>query len=165
MKTVILISILAVASLATGAEYARAEEPRAASAELKLSPGLLKLLRAEMREISAAVQGIAVSIATADWKSVKETGANIRASYLMEKQLTPAQAAELEKALPARFKRLDAEFHERAGKLSAAAATHDAELVTFHYSRMLERCTVCHSEFAGSRFPGFSPVTPQGHGH
>ena len=74
----------------------------------------------------------------------------------MEKKLTPSQAEELERALPQRFKELDAEFHLRAQRLGAAAAAHDAELVVYHYSRLIESCTTCHAAYAGTRFPGFA---------
>jgi cytochrome c556 len=127
------------------------------SADVKLSPQVLELLRAEMREVSAGVQAMAFSIASGDWRAIQDTSARIRASYIMEKQLTPAQARELESALPPRFKALDAEFHDRAGKLGAAAAAHNAKLVVAQYSRMLESCTTCHAAFARSRFPNFSP--------
>lgn len=130
---------------------------RAYSADVKLSPQVLELLRAEMREVSAGVQAMAFSIASGDWRAIQDTSARIRASYIMEKQLTPAQARELESALPPRFKALDAEFHDRAGKLGAAAAARDAKLVVAQYSRMLENCTTCHAAFARSRFPNFSP--------
>lgn len=108
---------------------------------------------------------MALSIATADWKSIQDTSMKIRASYIMEKKLTPAQAAELKTALPERFKKLDADFHNRAEKVGAAAAAHDAELVVFQYSRLLESCAGCHSEFAKSRFPKFSSAPQQVHHH
>jgi cytochrome c556 len=130
---------------------------RAYSSDVKLSPQVLDLLRAEMREISAGVQAMAFSIATADWRTIQDTSARIRASYIMEKKLTPAHARELETVLPPRFKALDAEFHDRAGKLGAAATARDAKLVVAQYSRMLESCTTCHAAFASSRFPNFSP--------
>ena len=66
-----------------------------------------------------------MALASADWKSIHVTSKHIRASYIMEKKLTEAQAKELESALPAYFKQLDAEFHQRAAKLGAAAAAHD----------------------------------------
>ncbi len=135
------------------------------SADLKLSPQLLDLLRAEMREVSAGVQAMALSIASADWRAIQDTSARIRASYIMEKKLTPAQARELETVLPPRFKVLDAEFHDRAGKLGAAAAAHNAKLVVAQYSRMLESCTVCHAEFAKSQFPNFASSRDPAPGH
>ena len=142
-------AILGIGMLAmSGSTYA---------ADVKLSPQVLDLLRAEMREVSVGVQAMAFSIASADWRAMQDTSARIRASYIMEKKLTPAQARELETALPPRFRVLDAEFHDRAGKLGAAAAAHDAKLVVAQYSRMLESCTTCHAAFASSRFPNFSP--------
>lgn len=108
---------------------------------------------------------MALSLASADWESIQETSAKIRASYLMEKKLTPAQAKELDVALPEQFKRLDAQFHQRAERLGTAAAAHDPELVAFHYSRLLESCALCHSAYAKSRFPGFASPVQQDHHH
>lgn len=166
MKIKLLTAIIAIGSLVAGAANTFAEEQSTPNQkELKLSPDLLGLLQAEMREIAHGIQGVALSLATADWKSIQETSAKIRASYIMEKKLTPAQASELEKALPMQFKQLDAEFHQRAEKLEAAAAAHDPELAAFHYSRLVESCARCHSAFARKRFPGFASPTPQGHSH
>ena len=118
-----------------------------------------------MREIAEGVQRIALAVATADWQTVRETSAMIHQSYLMAKELTPEQAKELAQALPERFKQLDAEFHQRAAKLGAAASAHDAELAVFHYARLIESCAGCHSAYARSRFPGFGPPIQQDHHH
>lgn len=56
-------------------------------------------------------------------------------------------------------------YHQRAEMLGAAAAAHDAELVMFHYSRLLESCTRCHAAYAGARFPGFTSPDPEHHTH
>jgi len=104
-----------------------------------------------------------LSLATANWTSIQETSTKIRASYIMEKKLTAAQTEELEQALPENFKQLDAEFHQRAEKLGMAAVAHDPELVAFQYSRLIESCALCHSAYAKSRFPGFSPPARQDH--
>jgi cytochrome c556 len=133
----------------------QAAETHPAQQRIELSPELLDLLRAEMVEIAKAVQGMAVSVATADWRSIAATSAKIRASYIMEKALTAEQGVELRQALPEQFKYLDAEFHGRAEKLEAAAVAKDAERVVFQYSRLVESCVVCHSTYATSRFPGF----------
>jgi hypothetical protein len=151
--------------LVTGVPKAHAAERVTQNGKLMLSPDLADLLRAEMREISSGVQIATLSLATGDWRSIEDTSAQIRASYIMEKKLTPAQVDELEKSLPEDFKHLDAEFHDRAKKLGAAAAEHDSELVTFHFARLLESCTRCHSSYASNRFPGFVSPTPQGHQH
>ena len=118
-----------------------------------------------MREITTGIQNIVPALATADWATIAQTSEKIRASYIMEKSLTPAQLEELEHQLPEPFKQLDAEFHLRAAKLGAAAAAHDSELVVFHYSRLLDSCTRCHAAYAGARFPGFNPPVQEPHSH
>lgn len=165
MKIQLLAEIVVIGILAAGSANTHADEGNGPNQSVMLSPDLLKLLRAEMREITIGVQGVALSLATADWKSIQETSEKIRASYIMEKKLTPAQAGELEKALPTQFKQLDAEFHQRAEKLGAAAAAHDSELVAFHYSRLVESCAQCHAAYARKRFPGFASPAPQDHRH
>lgn len=165
MKTKLPAAIFVIGCLIAGSASTYSAEKPATNQTIKLSPDLLNLLRAEMRAIASGVQGVAFSLATADWKSIQETGTKIRASYIMEKQLTPAQADELEKALPEQFKKLDAEFHQRAEKLGAAAAAHDLELAVFHFSRLIENCAHCHSAFATIRFPEFSSQTPLEHHH
>ena len=74
---------------------------------------------------------------SANWQSIVETSTKIQASYIMERKLTEAQVNELKQALPEHFKQLDAEFHQRAVRLGAAASAHDAELVSFEYSRLI----------------------------
>ena len=149
--------------LALAAALAHAAEPTAPSRALQLSPGVKALLTAEMVEIARGVQGMTLSIASADWASIQSISTRIHASYILERQLTPAQAEELERALPERFKELDAEFHARALRLGAAAAAHDAELVVYQYSRLIESCTACHAAYAAARFPGFAAPTSHAH--
>lgn len=165
MSNKLLATTMVIGSLVAVPLHPYAAETQAQHQDIELSPGLLKLLRAEMREIAGGVQRIALSLATADWKAIQETSTKIRASYILEKKLTPAQAKELEQALPEQFKRLDAEFHQRAEKLGAAAASHDHELVAFQYSRLVENCAQCHAAYAKSRFPGFGTALPQAHHH
>ncbi len=162
MKNKTLNVIILTSLIAASCDLGAAEKP-AQNHDLTLTPELRELLRAEMREIATGIQGVALALATADWKSIQETGTMIRASYIMESQLTEAQAKELGQVLPARFKQIDEDLHHRAEKMAAAAAAHDAEAAAFHYSRMLESCSQCHSEFATERFPGFAPKAPQHH--
>jgi cytochrome c556 len=165
MNIKLLAVFVVIGSLLAGSVNTDAAEDHASNQGIRLSPGLVDLLRAEMREISGGVQGVPLSLATADWESIQQTSANLHASYIMKKKLTSAQADELKRALPEQFKQLDSDFHQRAEKLGEAAAAHDVELVVFHYSRMLESCARCHSAFASDRFPGFSPPAPEGHQH
>lgn len=140
-------------------------EPHAEPPKVELSPDLLDLLRAEMAEVSKGMQVLVVALASADWPAVGATSAKIRASYILAQQLTPGQSAELERALPERFKQLDADLHARAARLEAAADARDAELAAFHYSRLVESCVACHSAYAVNRFPGFGTAADQTHHH
>ena len=101
----------------------------------------------------------------ADWKSVANTGAQMRASYILDKKLTAAQRKELGTSLPEHFKRLDADFHLESKKLEEAATNHDAQLSAFHFYRLIETCTACHSIYATSKFPGFTPTIKHTHDH
>lgn len=148
-----------------GSIPAYAQEPPAYSNDLQLSQEVQSMLQAEMREITVAVQAVAVSLAIGDWESIETLSENIRASYVMERNLTDSQRHELKDQLPDYFKRLDAEFHARAEKLGLAAAAHDPETVAFQYYRLIEACATCHATFAKTRFPGFSSISPEKHQH
>lgn len=161
----LLATLITLGSLALVPLQSYAAEQEKAHQDVALSPDLAELLREEMREIAVGVQSIPLSLVSANWTSIVETSAKIQASYIMGQKLTPAQVKELEQALPAHFKQLDAEFHQRAGRLGAAAAAHDAELVSFQYSRLIETCAACHAAYATVRFPGFSPAPQQDHHH
>jgi hypothetical protein len=152
-------------TIALAAGPAGAREAAADGHELQLSPELTELLRAEMRALLNGVQSLPAGIATADWKSVADTGARIRASYILDQELTPAQRKELDLSLPEHFKRLDSDFHLEARKLEAAAANHDAQLSAFHFYRLVETCTDCHALYATVRFPGFAPADRHVHDH
>lgn len=155
-----LFFTLAIASTAIPAEG-----PEHTGETLSLPPDLMSLLNAEMREITSGVQKIPVAIAQADWEVLHQTGESIRSSYIMSKALTKEQIEILESSLPDRFKQLDSEFHARAGNLAQAAQARDFELVSYHYSRLIEGCADCHSLYAKTRFPGFGPVEKHGHQH
>jgi len=144
---------------------ASAQEPHPAKNDLQLSPELIEVLRAEMRALLTGIQSLAAAIATADWKNVADTSAQIRASYILDQKLTPAQRNELNVSLPEYFKRLDSGFHLEAKKLEAAATNRDEQLATFHYYRLIESCTACHAIYAVSRFPGFKPSGEATHEH
>lgn len=142
----------------------RPRMPFSAPQGMQFSPELRDLLRAEMRELAGAVQAVALALSTADWETLVSTSAKMRASYLLETKLSASQRQEFER-LPEQFKKLDEEFHLRAEKLGYAALAHDAELVAFQFSRLLESCTVCHAAYAKPRFPGFLPSKPGAHHH
>lgn len=160
-----LLSTTAATLLLALSAATNAGQSDMASVDVQLSPQLRSLLQEEMREVAHGTQTLAIALAIADWETLADTGTNIRASYILEKKLTAAQKHELEHALPAGFKQLDAEFHARAEKLAHAAEARDHELAAFHFSRMVESCAACHSTYAKARFPGFLQSAPAEHGH
>lgn len=159
-----LPAVIATGILLAASAAARAEHP-AAPASLHLSPPLRALLQEEMREVTRGTQALVVAMAGADWHATADIAEKIHGSYILHRKLSPEQRQELGRALPAGFKQLDAEFHGRAKKLAQAAHARDHELAAFHFGRMIEACASCHSEYAQSRFPGFSPGQPSGHAH
>lgn len=156
---------LCLAAAASAAPPAEAPPHRpSANSALAMSPALLELFRSEMRELQSGTQAIAAALPAGDWDGIVKASRQMKQSYILEKKLTPAQRKELG-ALPERFRDLDAEFHARADRLAAAAASHDPELVSFQYSRVLETCTSCHAAFAPARFPGLGARSPASHQH
>jgi hypothetical protein len=149
----VLLGSACVWSAATGV---RAQEPQPVAQALAISPALRELLREEMRGISSGVQALVPAIAAGDWKAIADTSAQIKASYIMEQKLTPAQKEELESALPEVFKLMDANFHREAGNLGRVAEARDAELTVFYFYRMVESCVACHSAYATTRFPNLA---------
>lgn len=158
MPSINRITLIFLCIITLGGMSASAQEATSGERELQLSPELEDLLRAEMRALLSGVQSLPAGIATADWKSVADTSARISASYILEQKLTPAQRTELGTSLPEHFKKMDSDFHLKARKLEAAAMNHDARLAAFHFYGLIETCTVCHTAYAASRFPGFAPV-------
>lgn len=141
------------------------QEHTAPGDDLDLSDGVRTLLQAEMRELAAASQAAVIAFVSGDWESIRRLGDEMQASYVMQQSLTASQKSELAERLPDRFRRMDLEFHERAGRLGRAAASRDPELVAFHLHRLLETCASCHAQYAGSRFPGFTSDASATHRH
>ena len=159
------ISLVFLSVVMLSVVSASAQEIPSAKNDLKISAELLEMLRAEMRALLTGVQSLPAGIAMADWKSVANTGAQMRSSYILDKKLTAAQRKELGTSLPEHFKRLDADFHLESKKLEEAATNHDAQLSAFHFYRLIETCTACHSIYATSKFPGFTTITKHTHDH
>lgn len=156
--TIPILSLLALVSLTAPAQ----ESPASHHAKLSLSPEVRTLLRAEMREISGAIQRIAPAIAIGDLEAVAQVSEQIGASYLMEQQLSESQREELQ-MLPEHFQRLDGRFHEDAARLKQAADADDAELAAFRYYRLVDSCVACHTVYAQHRFPGLRAAPTHDH--
>lgn len=156
------VLVLCTVALCLGAEAAESVSPSTSS--VPLSAGLQALYRQEMVELLAATQRVAAALPVANWMEIEATGVAMRHSYVLEKKLTRQQQDELTR-LPEGFQALDEAFHFRAGKLEQAARAHDAESVAFQFSRLLEACTACHTQFAKTRFPGFAAPNNSGQAH
>lgn len=143
---------------------ADAAQSAAGPSGISISPDLLELLRAEMRELLGGSQAIGLALPVGDWARITAVGEQMRKSYILEKKLTKAQREELE-GLPEQFRVLDQQLHLRAEKLAHAASVKDVELTSFHYGRLLENCASCHAAYAQQRFPGFSGPAAEPHHH
>jgi hypothetical protein len=163
IRTITVCLLLASLAITSIALHAEGKEQHAEA--LVLPADLLALLQAEMREITVGVQVIPVALAQGDWETLEKTGKSIQTSYIMAKALTGEQKKILKSELPTGFKQLDAAFHSRAGKLAHAAEARNFELVSYHYSRLIEGCAQCHAVYAKDKFPGFGPAKEQGHQH
>lgn len=165
MRTInVLVLVYSLASAGTTTGMAPPEQSDQSS--LSMSPGLLELYRAEMRQLLVGTQAIAVALPTGDWDSIIVTSRKMQKSYVLEGELTAAQVEEIA-GLPESFQDLDQAFHARTEKLAAAAADKDAEAAAYQFSRLLETCAVCHARFAQSRFPAFpsEPAEEAHHSH
>lgn len=158
-----IMHILAAAALILGGfQSTSAEQSAAGPTSLPMSPELLELFRAEMRELLGASQTISLALPVGDWASIADTSEKMRKSYILEKELTKGQREELD-SLPEQFKSLDKQFHMRTEKLSHAASQKDAELTAFYFARLLEGCAGCHAVYARQRFPGFADESVDSH--
>ncbi len=158
----ILAFALAPADSAAGEHEHSGSSP--AATELRLSPGVAKILRQEMRAIEAGMKGLIPAIASGKWEEVAATGREIRDSFIMKQRLSPRQRHELHRTLPPRFREMDGAFHHTAGMLAHAAEAGNGEVVTFYLQRLMEGCVGCHTRYATQRFPALA-TPPAGEHH
>lgn len=160
------IGWLALVAMCASAWAVKPEHDSPKPGSLDLSAQTRDLLRAEMREITAAVQALVPAIAGGRWDEVARTAEQIGASFVLEQQLTPMQREELERALPSGFIDRDRAFHTTAHRLAGAAKQRDEELVAFRFYQLVSACSGCHSQYARTVFPGYEmpPDTGRQHG-
>jgi cytochrome c556 len=89
----------------------------------------------------------------------------IHDSFILDRALTEQDKKDLMKAASPEFLTLDGAFHLTAQKLANAALQKDYELQRFYYSRLVDSCQTCHSQYATDKFPAFSGAQPEGHSH
>lgn len=122
-------------------------------------PRLQTLLREEMGALQTAMSKPVIALPQGDWPAVATTAKAVHDSFIFQQKLAPKDKDILHHTLPEAFIHLDQDFHQRAIKLHEAAASKDAELSLYHYSRLLEACVQCHQRFATHRFPSLNEGT------
>lgn len=132
----------------------------------KLSPELRSLLKQEMLAIQEGMKDIVPAFISGDLERVSIIAGSISRSFIMKKKITDEQKHELHKVLPVGFIEKDQKFHKYAAMLEHVSQEKHTELVSFYYSKMLESCLGCHSEYAEHKFPLLSDKTiEKGHHH
>jgi cytochrome c556 len=122
----------------------------------KLTPRLKILLTDEMQQVAKATSELTVTISAGDHATVNRLASAIRDSFILKQSLTEQDKKDLMSAVTPEFIALDKHFHGLAGKLAVQAQMKNSELQNYYFSRMLETCTACHSQFATDRFPGLA---------
>jgi hypothetical protein len=121
-----------------------------------LTPRLKVLLTDEMQQVAAATSDLALAITKGDHATVHRLASAVRDSFILKQSLTEQDKKDLMSAVPPEFVALDRHFHGLAGKLADQAEKKDSELQSFYFTKMLEACIACHTQFATDRFPGLS---------
>jgi hypothetical protein len=121
-----------------------------------LSPELRVLLKQEMLAIQDGMKNIVPAFASGNLKEVSDIAGKINRSFILKQKITDSQKHELHKKLSKGFILKDEQFHQYAGMLEHVSKERHIELVGFYYSKLLESCIGCHSEYANFRFPSLN---------
>lgn len=146
-----IMPLLFIVLIATASSNCFSESPVE-----NLSPQLRGLLKQEMLALQEGMKNIVPAFASGDLKKVSIIAGNIRNSFIMKQALSASQKHELHEKLPNAFIKKDQQFHQYAGMLEHVSQEQHIELVGFYYSKLLESCIGCHSEYALHRFPELS---------
>lgn len=130
-----------------------------------LSPELRTLLLKEMTALQEGMQAILPAYLSGNFEDVSAISKKIKNSFILKQNITDEQKKELGSTLPEPFIKLDQKFHEHAGMLEHVANKRNTELVGFYYSKLIETCFNCHSEYARHRFPKLNMETKHNTNH
>jgi hypothetical protein len=131
-----------------------------------LSPELRALLKQEMLAIEDGMKNIIPAFASGNLSEVSKIAGAISRSFILKQKITDVQKHELHEKLPKGFIQKDQQFHKYAGMLEHVSKENHTELVSFYYSKLLESCVGCHSEYASHKFPAFiNKVVEKEHHH
>lgn len=131
----------------------------------KLTPRLKQMLSDEMLSVRQATKQILDGLIVGDHALVATQAQQIHDSFILDRALTEQDKKDLMNAAAPEFLVLDGAFHLTAQKLANAALQKDYELQRFYYSRLVDSCQACHSQYATDKFPAFSGAQPEGHSH
>ncbi len=119
-----------------------------------LSPELRALLQQEMTAIESAMQSIISAYVSGDLDKIEGIARQMENSFILKQKITESQKQELHEKLPQDFIEKDKQSHRYAGMLEMVSSDREVELVGFYYTKLLESCVSCHSDYATHRFPG-----------
>ena len=159
------MAVYAAMAIMAGAalEVVAAEGPQPIGPQL--TPRLKQMLSDEMLSVRQAAKQILDGLIVGDHALVATQAQQVHDSFILARALTEQDKKDLMKAAPPEFLALDGAFHLTAKKLADAALQKDYELQRFYYSRLVDSCQTCHSQFATDKFPAFSGAQPEGHSH
>jgi hypothetical protein len=132
-----------------------------------LSPELRVLLKQEMLALQDGMKNIVPAFASGDLEEVSHIAGIINKSFILKQKITDSQKHELHEKLSKDFIKKDQQFHQYAGMLEHVSKEKHIELIGFYYSKLMESCIDCHSEYATHRFPMLSndPAKKEEHHH
>lgn len=130
-----------------------AEEQEVIPVSPELTPKLRDLLRQEMVSIDAASKQILAALNAGDDEQVATLAQHIHDSFILEQSMTPEDTQDLMNAVPEGFLKQDQALHELAHALADAGREGDRAKQHELFSRMIESCTACHTQYATDRFP------------
>lgn len=160
-----LMTYVAAAAITTGVAINPAAAKDLDPLGPKLTPRLKQMLSDEMLSVRQATKQILDGLIVGDHSLVATQAQQIHDSFILDRALTEQDKKDLMKAASPEFLTLDGAFHLTAQKLANAALQKDYELQRFYYSRLVDSCQTCHSQYATDKFPAFSGAQPEGHSH
>lgn len=132
-----------------------APKPSSEPVAPKLTPKIQELLRTEMISINGASQQIHAALLAGDDERVAALAQQIHDSFIMKQSMTAEDKAQLMAIAPKGFIQMDKEFHEISAELARAARAGDKPLQQQQFSRMIEACSTCHTQYGTDRIPKF----------
>ena len=152
LTAAILAAVLAMPTGAIPQQAGEAAEPVGP----KLPERLRGLLLREMNAIQEASVDIQLALVRGEDAAVAEQAQAIHDSFILRREMTPADREALQAAVPKAFVERDRAFHQLTGDLAAAARAGDDARQRRLFGEMVSACAACHARYATNRFPAFA---------